>query len=75
MTHIAIPEGTTHIKINEKGEHVKYYKLTPFTFNDGTPGTRIEYFNYDWMDWTGCVNTYDEILRLIRSKDKSIIPV
>lgn len=69
------PKGTTHIKINDNQEPVRYYKVSPVKFNDGTTGTKIEYFNFDWNSWQGCVNTYNEIFTLITNKDKSIINI
>jgi len=73
QTETQTPKGTTHIKMGDNNERIRYYKLTPVNFNDGTTGTRIEYFNYDWESWQGCVNTYNEVLNLITNKDKSII--
>lgn len=77
-----IPAGTTHIITRLKtcydGKErlfTNYYRVTPFTFNDRTAGTRIEYFNYDWESWQGCVNSYDEILALINSKDQSVTTI
>lgn len=74
-----IPKGTTHIRTSEevcydgnKRMFTCYYRVTPITFNDDTEGTRIEYFNYDFESWQGCVNTYDKVFNLITSKDKTI---
>lgn len=82
QTLAAIPKGTTHIRVSEKTCYdgnkrtfTDYYRLTPFKFNDGTDGTRLEYFNYDFESWQGCVNSYSEVFNLIATNDKTITAI
>ncbi len=73
MTTSTTPKGTTHIKVDSNNEPVTYYKVSPVKFSDGTTGTRIQYFNFDFESWQGCVNTYKEVFTLINSNDANII--
>ena len=76
MTNTTItPKGTTHIKLNKDNEPIMFYKLSPVQFNDGTIGESLQYFNYDWNNWQGLVNTRNEVMNLIKSNDKSIIVI
>lgn len=74
-----IPAKTTHIrqydaKCNDGviRPFTTFYRVTPVTFNDGSKGTKIQYYNHDFEAWRGCANSYDEVLNLINSNDKTI---
>lgn len=50
------------------------YRTIPITFSDGTPGLKVERFNWDMENWNGHIHDHDKTRAQLK-EGVTIIPI